>query len=1255
MVQGPTQTIEDFEARLRNNSQDCQWPAEQIQCNLIEQFIAGLHDRSIQQAVVLKCAKSTELSEVVQVALNIVQAQQASGSMSGSRSGALPIDDVKKLKLGGPPRYKGNKSNSDTRSSVKKCYRCGDSKHLAPDCKYKDVKCNSCGTRGHLSAVCFKKKSKQHHYLEELQFHYMDRLEDRSPIFVNVMMNDVPVKMELDSGSGVSTMQLSTFRQLCPNADLFQNDIKLRTATGQIFEPHSYAEVEIKYNNQQEKLHLYLVDQARFPTLFGRSWLRTMHVDISSLVSCHANSVEAADLVTEAQELIKKYPNLTKEGIGKIPSTEMKLHFEVQNPKPVYCRARPVAQALIPLIDRELDLLESSGVVERVNVSDWAHPVVVVPRAQGKKVRICGDFKVGLNQYIKVDDHPLKNIRHALDNIGVGKRFSKLDISAAFLHMPVCENDRKYLVVNTHRGLYKFNRMSNGLSSAAAVWQRYIEGVLADIPGVEVVMDDIVVTAPTDSEHLKRLDTVLSRLNEQDLRLNWDKCKLFAEEITFCGFKIKHQEIQKCADKVAAILDAPTPGTIKELKSFLGLIQFYASFAPQLADIACPLYTALKGGPASKDVLEWTKEMAKAFKAVKDELCSSRVLVPFDPAKPLLLATDASPYGVSAVLSHKYDDGSERPIAYYSRTLTDCEKKYTQIDKEALAIKCGMEKFFYYLFGRRFTLITDSRPLVSIFSPSKALPPLSATRMQNYSMYLTSFNYDIVYRNTANHGNADALSRLPRKSEELAELQEVSAINYITEGAPLNLKDIAKATSKCKELRPLLSILQGEVRAPSKFAKVDITEFTIFDQVIFRGHRVVVPTSCRAAVLKELHDGHFGSKKMKELARRYVWWKGLDQDIEELVQDCNTCLVHANNPPKVFYHNWKVPERSFERVHLDYAGPIDGKYLLLLVDSYSKWLEVSISTNKTTSTTLKMLRETVARFGLPSVIVTDNDPSFVSQEFEEFCRLNGIIHKTSPPYHPASNGQVERYVQTMKQAIKKIRYNSNVDLHTALQQFLFKQRMVMNSTTEKTPAELMIGHQLRSKLDLLSESPVRQEDFTPDQQSKFKVGDAVMVRDYMDTSKKWIQGVVKSLHGKCVCLVEVSGKVWKRHFDQMRKIASPTKIKKSSNKREGYSTQSHVPVPLFFPDDTADTPDTDAASTSEVVVTPAASEESDPEASDDSGDDEEDSSDRDTEEDSNETKQINDADPNPRRDADDPNPRRSRRTTKGVASERLDL
>ena len=234
------------------------------------------------------------------------------------------------------------------------------------------------------------------------------------------------------------------------------------------------------------------------------------------------------------------------------------------------------------------------------------------------------------------------------------------------------------------------------------------------------------------------------------------------DEITYCGYKVDKNGIHKTREKVEAILNAPQPVNVTQVKAFLDLVSYYSRFVSNFSSIVHPLNHLLRKNVRFK----WSLECERAFNANKNEITSDRVLIHFNPKLPLVLAMGVSPHGISAVLSHTMLDYSEKPIAFYSRTLSNAEKRYSQVDKEALSIIFGIKRFFQFLYGRRFTLYTDSKPLVSIFSPTKSIPVLSAARMQRY---LQTFQYDIRYKKSAEHGNADALSRLPLRSEDLSQ------------------------------------------------------------------------------------------------------------------------------------------------------------------------------------------------------------------------------------------------------------------------------------------------------------------------------------------------------------------------------------------------------------------------------------------------------------------------------------------------------
>ena len=388
----------------------------------------------------------------------------------------------------------------------------------------------------------------------------------------------------------------------------------------------------------------------------------------------------------------------------------------------------------------------------------------------------------------------------------------------------------------------------------------------------------------------------------------------------------------------------------------------------------------------------------------------------------MLLACDASPYGVAAVLSHRMQDGSERPLGYVSRSLSSAEKGYSQLDKEGLALVFGVTKFHKYLHGRHFVLMSDHKPLITLFHERKGIPAMSSARIQRWALTLASYEYTIEHRAGKDNVPADVFSRLPLPESATEEpipehvhLMETLSLTrfsgddlgawtasdpilsrvhrYLLTGWPTSDPDIQPYTSRKEEL----SVLQG---------------------VVLWGNRAVIPTEGRAAVLKELHEGHPGVSRMKALARSYVWWPGMDEAIVAAVGACRTCQAHQNTPAKAPMQPWDWPEQPWSRVHVDYAGPFLGHMFLVAMDAHSKWMEVALVTAANATQTIEKLRQMFATHGIPKTMVSDNGSPFVNESMSVFLRQNGVRHIRVAPYHPSSNGLAERAVQTFKNGMR---------------------------------------------------------------------------------------------------------------------------------------------------------------------------------------------------------------------------------------------
>ena len=407
---------------------------------------------------------------------------------------------------------------------------------------------------------------------------------------------------------------------------------------------------------------------------------------------------------------------------------------------------------------------------------------------------------------------------------------------------------------------------------------------------------------------------------------------------------------------------------------------------------------------------KWSEECTKAFKDVKEQIVSAGVLTHYNPQLPITLAADASSYGVGAVISHVLPDGGEHPIAFASRTLTTSERNYAQIEKEALSLMFAIKKFHRFLYGHKFLLITDHKPLVAILGPKKGIPSLAAARLQRWAVLLSAYNYDIKYKSTEKHGNADGLSRLPLPStDSSSDSHTVAAFNIgQVQALPVTCQDIQQATRRDTTLSKVYQYVQQgwlkKVDEHIQSFKDRQTELSTEHGCLLWRIRVVVPQSLQARVLESLHANHTGITRMKSVARSHFWWKGLDKDIETLGKSCHSCQSNQSQPAAAPLHPWLWPDAPWRCIHVDFAGPFLGHMFFVTVDAHSKWPEVEIMKTTTAEKTIRVLRNMFAHHGLPEQLVSDNGPQFTSFEFEQFLHKNRVKHILSAPYHPASNG-----------------------------------------------------------------------------------------------------------------------------------------------------------------------------------------------------------------------------------------------------------
>ena len=1168
------ENVNAFIAELKKLSLHCEF-GDFLDQALRDKLVCGIGNSKIRKRLLVE--KDLTFSKASQIANAIECAENESSHMTAA--------DVKK-----------ESDLFNVSRMEKKCYRCDDKTHLADRCRHINSKCYKCTGVGHIGRACKAGKKKEIKKANNIQNekrssgdddviddvedvrHIMvenitENMEDAfyhvhvvsskrdDPYVVQLYIENRPVTFEIDTGAGVTLISEDTYKSTFLDIALKKCSMKIKTYTNEVVNVLGEIDVTINRVPGSKPLKLIVVKGGGV-NLLGRNWLNQVRIDWKSVIQRSVNKVTVdKSISSKLKTVLEKYASIFENRIGKIKGYKAKLHVK-GDAVPKFTKARNVPFALQDAVDVELDRLVMEGVLKPVPFSEWASPIVIVPKADST-VRICGDFKRTLNPYIENEVYPTPSNEEIFAKVQGGQKFSKIDLRQAYLQLELDDDAKKYVVINTSKGLMEFQRMANGIKPASGRFQNVMESILRGIPMVGIRTDDVLISGRNDDDHLKNLESVFKSLYEAGITVKKEKCRFFMEEVENLGHIIDKNGIRVNPKKTDAISKISSPQNIKQLQSFIGAVNYYGKYIPDMAHICIPLYELLR-----KDKKwEWGKEQEEAFIMLKKELLNSQLLANYDRNLPIIVDCDASKYAVGAVISHVYPNGDERPISFASRTLNKNERNYSQVDKEGAAVIFAVDRFQQYIFGRKFTIRCDNKAICRIFGKKSCIPVLAASRLIRWSLILNMYDFDIKFRPTDKHNNADMLSRIPLPSSTpepvMHRVHSMQIENFCVDAATVRQESV-----KDPQLSKVISSLQNDDWSSNEIDRAFLRrkdELYLEQGIVMWGLRVVVPETMKKIILKELHDQHPGIVRMKALARIHVWYPGIDQDIQNMVQSCCDCKKVENNPPKIKNHPWKPALNPMDRIHLDYFGPFSGKMYLVLVDSYSKWCEVETVSKADTKSTIEVCRKFFCQYGLPNQVVSDNGTQFTSAEFKEFCKQNGIVHTYSAPYHQSSNGQAERFVQTIKKGLKMNGAEDGKSMKK-LNNFLFAYRITPNSVTGITPSELFLGRLIKSRLDNLkpnftllqntfmsrshkenekvtksveddehvsicrSKSSIINED--EEVKRKFEIGENVYIRNYV-SKKKWIPGIIEQKTGSVTYVVNVNGELHRRHVDQI--------------------------------------------------------------------------------------------------------------------------
>lgn len=1172
----PDEPFAQFVNRIRQQTKKCNFSTTTLTADnyILEQIVDGCASDEIRKELMKKGLQPLKDAEAQAYAIEAINAQcKAVILPSVTDPGLSSAESVKRtiLKKNIPKVPPKSNSENNGKKEQRQCYRCGSVDHLAnsSSCPARSATCSKCNKSGHYSRVCnsivptppTNENSSSSNVStparsEKAVVKVVQTADDAEGIFcirasssyvtgrpeeiVDCEVGGIMLPMFIDSGCRWSIMGIKTWRQLedCGvhhHGFNYKPDLRTFDASLSVqYEVLFSVSCEIQCNNLAILTSIVVVRE-KFAVILGgedAKALRLLRVGLNAVPS-DASDVSSADVICAI--------STPSAPLSKLQKFQLQLPVD-QNIPPVIQPFRRVPFSLRAPILKELSALEELDCIEPVSgPSKWVSPMVPVPKGENG-VRICVDMRLA-NAAIMDEKHPLPTIEDLLPQLRDAVMFSKVDLKMAYHQIELHPNSREITTFSTPFGLYRWKRLSLGLKCAPEMFQKIMENLLRSYEGVFIYLDDILIFGRSREEHDQNLTILLRRIQDLGLTLSTEKCQFRKTEITFLGHILGTGIIKPTLDKVQAIREFRHPSSAAELRSFLGLVSYVGKFIPNLSTLLDPLQKV-----AHQKEFSWSAQDSALFEKIKNLLSSDTSLGYFDPDIRTIVMADASPVGLGAVLLQE-KGSSIRTICYINRSLSAVERRYSQTEKEALALVFAVERLKYYLIGRQFDLITDHKPLEVIFG--KRSKPCA--RIERWLLRIQGYKFRVIYRSGKNN-IADPLSRLlPVNPDWVSEndAYEKNLILFVKELTPraLLLADIRREIQNDPELQTLRDELRAD-RIPSNKVFSHIKdELGVVDDVHIRGSRLIIPAPLRDRTLQNAHEGHPGIVKMRDRLRSKVWWPKMDYQAEHFVKSCDACQKVSKAITQEECHRRTLPDGPWQDLAIDFKDLPDGSYLCVVVDYFSRYIEVAILKSITSKSTCDFLDEIFARHGFPYSITSDQGPQFTSQEFAEYCTENGICHYTTFAYWPQANGEVERQNRSLQKIIQIAQLQKS-NWRKELLNYLLMYRSTAHSVTGKSPAELLFSRNIRDKLPTLKEREGRVEVRDRDALNKAKsfkpnsipfkdinVGDEVLLKrpfkkQKADSKFEEDTGLVTAVDGQSVT-VQTPTKSVIRHKNQI--------------------------------------------------------------------------------------------------------------------------
>jgi hypothetical protein len=553
-------TLTDFANELRYKATTCKFPGNFYEEALITAFVGGLQNDHVRKHLMQKNLETFE--DTLNMAKTIENVL-----IQGSYTKSISSEDLNLNKI--------NKhvKPSTNFPSKQMCLSCGSTDHIRPKCRFRTAVCHKCKKQGHISKVCHSKASQNQSKINTISSNSQSSITGAHPIRIPIQVENILINFELDTGSPITIVTEHIWKSMGkPNL----HPVKLIYSS---FSGHSISfkgetTVNVKYHDQCCSLKL-VVGNGNGNNIIGRNWIHALHLHTKTLDDIVSNNT--ISILNSGNDnfnqLFIDYKDIFKEGLGLC---KVEAHLYVKSGvTPKFCKARSLPFAYKNEVEIDLARLVSEGVIEPVDVAQWAAPIVVVPKPGGK-LRICADFSTGVNQALDIDQYPLPKPNDSFVALNGGTIFSKIDFSEAYLQVPLDNDSKDLLIINTHKGLFRFNRLPFGVASAPSIFQKIMDQMLSGLDGTVCYLDDIIVTGKTKTDHLNNLKNLFERIKDYGFHINRNKCSFFKNSVEYLGFIVDRDGVRTSPSKTKAIINMPAPTNVSQLRSYLGMVNHYA-------------------------------------------------------------------------------------------------------------------------------------------------------------------------------------------------------------------------------------------------------------------------------------------------------------------------------------------------------------------------------------------------------------------------------------------------------------------------------------------------------------------------------------------------------------------------------------------------------------------------------------------------------------------------------------------------------